>query len=34
MATQKRFIAGAICPLCADVNEHRIRDGISAFQYR
>ncbi|TDB04579.1 YheV family putative metal-binding protein [Halomonas marinisediminis] len=34
MANQKRFIAGAICPRCADVNEHRIRAGLSAFQCR
>ncbi|WP_299231552.1 YheV family putative metal-binding protein [uncultured Halomonas sp.] len=34
MATQKRFIAGGICPRCAGVNEHRIRAGLSACHCR
>ncbi|MDZ7851816.1 MAG: YheV family putative metal-binding protein [Halomonas sp.] len=31
MAVQKRFIAGAICPRCADVDEHRIRPELATF---
>ncbi|PRY72933.1 YheV family putative metal-binding protein [Halomonas ventosae] len=32
MTVQKRFIAGAICPRCADVDEQRIRVELATFQ--
>ncbi|ERS91615.1 hypothetical protein Q671_04005 [Halomonas sp. PBN3] len=34
MPVQKRVIAGAICPRCADRIRHRIRAGLPAFPYQ
>jgi len=34
MAVQKRLIAGANRPHCADVDEHRIRPELATFPYR
>ncbi|MDR9438488.1 MAG: YheV family putative metal-binding protein [Halomonas sp.] len=32
MTVQKRFIVGAICPRCADVDEQRSRAELASFQ--